>query len=367
MTDQDMSGGTAAARLVDVGGTSPLRAQSLYHGIADAMGPYDAPVIVMADPEAPFVSAGLHQDVGREIDVSACLQTNTPIIRRDIGGPMMELSAGDMMVHVVLPRNRPEAAGAAAGLYFRFAEPVIRTWRSFGLPVEHAAWGGIQLDRRRISQLNAGVIGRAAVVGGSIVRRFDPDIIATRARLPSDQLREQMRDAIRGHLARAADRPPDRAAIKEVLLGHLNDVLGWRLEGSSLRDDELAAVAWRDTQMDQSTHLFAGGRRMAGANLRAVGGLAFVDIVQHGAAGRVQLRLLERAGVIEELQITGELTALPGDGLEKLAPRLIGLRRDAPDLATRIHMQIGLLGVELPGVTAGDLATALRPVARRGG
>jgi lipoate-protein ligase A len=367
MSDQVPSGGSVVARLIDVGDISPLRAQTLHHGIADAMVPGDAPVVVMADPLAPFISVGVHQDVAREVDLQSCVQTNTPIIRREIGGPAAVLSAGDMLVHVVLPRGRPEAASAASGLYARFTEPVIRTWRSFGLPVELGPWGAIHLDRYRVTRLHAGLIGHAVVVGGSIVRHFDPDIIAQRAGLPSDRLREQMRDTIRQHLARATNRPADRTAIKEALLGHIGDVLGWRLEPAAPTDAELEAIGRRETQMADAAHVYAGGQRMARAELRAIGGLALVDIVHHGAAGMVRLRLLERAGVIEDLQITGELTALPADGLERLAARLVGLRRDAPDLATRIQVQLGLLGIEVPGVTAVDLATALRPVVRPAG
>ncbi|HJQ56901.1 MAG TPA: hypothetical protein VJ890_08335 [Vineibacter sp.] len=367
MTSEATSGAGTVARLIDIGGAVPLLAQALYHGIADAMRPGDAPVLAIADPTAPFVSAGVHQDVAREIDLKACLQSNTPIIRRETGGGAVVLSAGAMMVHVVLPRAHDEAATTAAGLYGRFGEPILRTWRSFGLPAEPGAWGGVLLDRYHVARLHVGLIGHAMVISGSLVRHFDPDTIAQRASLPSDHLRGQMRDAIRGYLTRSTNRLADRTSIKASLLGHMEDVLGWRLEEASLRDEEQAAIARRETQMADSMHVFSGGQRLARAELRAIGGLALVDLVRYGAAGMVRLRLLERAGVIEDLQITGELTVLPTDGLERLAPRLIGLRRDAPDLATRIQAQIALLGIELPGVTAAELATALRPVVRPAG
>ncbi|MCW5745707.1 MAG: lipoate--protein ligase family protein [Alphaproteobacteria bacterium] len=364
MAEQAIDDAAAVVRLIDAGRVSPLQAQAMYHGVADAMAPGDAPVVVLADPDSSFVSAGAYQDVAREIDLQSCVNTNTPVIRRATGGPAVMLTANDTMIHFVLPRGRTEAAGSAGGLYARFAEPLIRTWRAFGLPVEHGAWGGISLDRYRIGGVQAGVIGAVAVVGGSILQNVDADTIVQRASLPSDEVRDQLRQTIRERLSRATNRPPDRDSVRESLLGHVSGTLGWTLRPAALRDDEVAAIDQRAAQMADTSHVYSGGRRMALAELRAGRGLALVDLVHRGSGGMVRLRLLERAGVIEDIEITGELTSMPHDGLGKLEPRLVGLRRDAPDLATRIQVEMGLLGVELPGVTATELASALRPIVR---
>ena len=362
----EANGGTATVRLIDAGRTPILRAQALHHGIADAMGLDDTPVVVLANPDATFVSAGAHQDVMREIDMQSCVNTDTPVIRRATGGPALVLSSDDTLINFVLPRVRPEARIGLGGLYARFAEPVVRTWRSFGLPVDHDAWGGISFGRYRVGGVQAGRIGNTLIVGGNLLQTFDADTIAQRASLPSDEIRTQIRDSVRDGLARA-NRPLEGTIVREVLLDHVSSALGWTLQPSSLRDDELAAVERREMQMGSAEHVFSGGRRMARAELRAVRGLALVDLIHRSGGGLVRLRLLERAGVIEDIEITGELTCLPVDGLEALASRLIGLRRDAPDLAARIHSQIGLLGLELSGVTAADIATALRPFVRRPG
>jgi lipoate-protein ligase A len=362
MTNEATTGEAATGvRLIDAGCTSPLRAQALYHGIADAMTPGDLPVVVLAEPDAPFVSVGAHQDVSREVDTQACARSNMPIIRRATGGPALTLSANTMMVHFVLPRGRPEVGGSAVVLYGRFTEPLVRAWQAFGLPVERCAWGGIELARYRMAGVQAGMVGKALVVGGSLVTDFDADTIVRQASLPSDHIREQIRDMIRQRLSQAG-RPIDRAAVKAALSAGVGDALGWILQESALRDDEQAAIERRAAQMVQMRHLLAGGQRMANANMRATGGLKLVDLVHRSAGGLVRLRLLERAGVIEEIEITGELTSLPADGLEKLAAGLVGLRRDAPDLAVRIHGRMGLLGLELPGITAAELAAALKPV-----
>lgn len=358
--------GTTTVRLIDAGRTSMLRAQALHHGIADAMGLEDPPVVVLAEPDGAFVSVGAHQDVMREIDVQSCVNTGTSIIRRATGGPAVLLSDSDTLVHFILPRIRPEARTSASGLYARFAEPLIRTWQTFGLAAEQGAWGGISFGRYRIGGVHAGQVGNALIVGGNLLRTFDADVLAQRASLPSDEVREQLRATIREGVARA-NRPLERDSVTETLLDHIGATLGWTPAPSALRDDERAAVEAREMQMGDSRHVFSGGQRMARAELRAMRGLALVDLVHRGAGGLVRLRMLERAGVIEDIEITGELTSLPSDGLDRLASRLIGLRRDAPDLATRIQAQMGLLGIELSGVTAADLANTLRPIVRVAG
>jgi lipoate-protein ligase A len=358
--------GAATVRLIDAGATSPLRAQAMYHGVADAMTPDAPPVLLLADPQSSFISAGLYQDVMREIDVQSCVNTGTPIIRREIGGPAAVVSDKDTLVHFVLQRHRPEAAFSAAGLLARFAEPLRRTWDSFGLPAEHSAWGGLSLERYRVSGVQVGTAGNSVIVGGVLMHEFDAEVIAQRASVPSDETRTQLRDLVRERLERA-NRPPDRAAVREALIGHVGEALGWTLQESSLSDDEQAAIERREEQMAQASHVYCGGRRMAQAELRTGRGLNLVDLVHRGSAGLVRLRLLERAGVIEDIDITGEFMAVPSDAVEKLMPRLVGLDRNAPDLATRIHAAMGMLGLQLTGVTAVDLATALRPVVPRVG
>jgi lipoate-protein ligase A len=359
MADQP-AGGNTRARLIDVGSVPPLTAQATCHGIADAMQADDPPAVVLAGPESGFVSVGACQDVMREIDVQACISLKVPLIRRETGGPALWLSADDLLVHVVLPRSRPEARSGVSGLYARFAEPFVATWNAFGLQAERGAWGGIMLDRYRVGGIQAGLVRDVVIVGGSLLVTFDADLLARRASLPSEQLREQIHETVREAVSRA-QRPPTRQGVREVMLDRMASALDWTLEPSPLRDDELAAISRRELQMADEEHIFQGGRRMARAELRATGGVTMADLTYRGAGGQIRLRLLERSGAIAEIEITGDLTCLPSDGLERLAPRLVGLRRDAPDLAARIHGQMGLLGVELAGITAAELAIALRP------
>jgi hypothetical protein len=103
------------------------------------------------------------------------------------------LSDNDTLAHFVLPRHRPEAAVGAGGLYARFAEPLLRTWQTFGVPVAHAAWGGISLGRYDLASVQVGTIGNVVVVGGNLLHSFDAETLARRASLPSDEVRAQIR------------------------------------------------------------------------------------------------------------------------------------------------------------------------------
>ncbi len=346
-------------RLIDAGRVAPLQAQAIHHGVADAMALGHEPVVVLADPETPFISIGAHQDVSREIDLRFCRHNDLPVLRRATGGPALWLAPNNMMVHIIVPRARPESSGPVGPLYVRFVEPLLRTWQAFGIPVTRAIWGGVELARYRIGGLQIGFVGTTLMVGASLVTDFDPDTIARQAGLPSDVIRGRIGDVIREQLSQAGQ-APDRAAVKDALLAHLGSLLGWTLQESTLRDDERAAVARREAQMVQIRHLHAAGQRLANADQRARDGLTVVNCAHRGTGGLAHLRLLERAGVIEEIEITGELLPLSSDGLDKLAARLVGLRRDAPDLALRIQNALNLAGLELPGLTATEIAMVLR-------
>ncbi len=66
-------------RLLDMGMVSPLRSQSIYHGITATMTPGADPAILLCRPKSTYVSIGYFQEAGMEVDLAFCDENNIPV------------------------------------------------------------------------------------------------------------------------------------------------------------------------------------------------------------------------------------------------------------------------------------------------
>ena len=71
------------------------------------------------------------------------------------------------------------------------------------------------------------------------------------------------------------------------------------------------------------------------------------------------VHLLGRDGKIENLMISGDFTCLPPDGVDRLTARLTGAPLVLEPLLQTIEDVVKDLGLQMPGVSAFDLATAI--------
>ena len=82
--------------------------------------------------------------------------------------------------------------------------------------------------------------------------------------------------------------------------------------------------------------------------------------------GLLRARMLERDGVIVDLELCGDVDCLPAATLMDLARRLCGARLDDPRLGERVASLMQRLGVAAPGMSAGDVAAAISASRYRG-
>jgi len=75
--------------------------------------------------------------------------------------------------------------------------------------------------------------------------------------------------------------------------------------------------------------------------------------------GMIKVSLVDHEGTLEDVVISGDFTCLPPDGVDRLAAKLRGAKLTQDELAEAAHKAIEALGIELPGVAADDIATAV--------
>lgn len=350
----------SALRVLDFGSVSPVMSLAIWHGIADAIGAADDPVMTLANPDAPYICVGFHQDVGQEVDEAWCAAERMPIIRREAGGGAVLLDAPHLFVHFVFPRRL--ASGRAVALYPRFIAPLVETYRTLGVAAEYRALNDIHVDGRKIGGSAIAAIGEAVVFAGMILFDFDAARMARALRVPSEKFRDKLRTSLADYitsLRRELGAPPSRERVIEALLSHLPRTLDAHPRPSEAREDERVAIERRATSLVDPVGTSKRGRRAIAGGVKLMAGAALVETDRKAHGGLLRLRALARDGVLVDLELAGDFTCLPIDGPARLAAALRGLRLDSPDLPARIDHQIDALRLDMPGVVGGDIAAAL--------
>jgi lipoate---protein ligase len=181
---------TVRLRVIDLGLVSALRSQAAWYGIAKRLGRSDDPVLTLCEPAEPYVCIGLNQDSGLELDRDFCAANGIGILRRRLGGGAVLLDSRQLIFHFIVPEHvaprRPEQ------IYPHFIEPVLRTYRDFGIDARYRPLNDIHVDGRKIGGTAAAFIGEAAILGGMFLFDFDGAVMARCLRVPSEKFRDKL-------------------------------------------------------------------------------------------------------------------------------------------------------------------------------
>ena len=236
-------------RLINAGTLSPVRSQSIYHGLAHARTDTTPDTIVLATPAAPYVSIGFHQDTELELDLSYCEREGLPIVRREVGGGVVYLDSDQLFVQWIMdPRSLPRRVDQRFKL---FAQPLIDTYHELGVDARFRPVNDIHVDGKKIGGTGAGHVGNAEVLVGNFLFDFNSDRMARIVRAPSSEFRDAVRDHLARFmttLAREVVDPPDPSMVAGLYCNHLEHVLEAELfEGQPTADElrEIEAVEAR--------------------------------------------------------------------------------------------------------------------------
>ena len=230
-------------RVVDAGTVGALRSQALWHGIASAMKPGDAPVLSLCRPGEPYVSIGYHRRL-EEVDRELCRAERLPVIRRRIGGGPVLIDADQLFFGVTLPvRSAPAGVDR---LYATLLEPAAAAFRALGLDARIDGLNDIAVGERKISGTGAGQIGDAVVVVGNVIFRFDHERMARVLALPDGAMRAEYLRLMRRHVSSLQDEGLGGVTVADAtaaLRDAYEAALGAPLADAPLSGAEEAAVA----------------------------------------------------------------------------------------------------------------------------
>ena len=354
-------------RVIDFGLVPALRSQAVYHGIAETITETSDPVLSLASPETPYVCVGRHQEVGKEVDEAFCTSINLPVYRRHVGGGAVYLDKNQLFTHFIYPRGK--APEFARNLYPLFIEPVVRTYRDFGVNAAYRPINDIQVDGRKIGGTGAASIGEATLMVGSFMYDFDTETMAKCLKVPSEKFRDKLRQGLNDYmttLARELDTPPARDVLIEKFLGHCHDVLGVDPEFDQPTDEELAAIERAEQALADPDWTYAQGKKLVEMGVKISSGTHLTEAMFKAQGGLIRTSLLAHEGLVADLMLSGDFTCLPPEGITWLADALTATRLDAESLTAAAAETIERLGIELPGIAPADIASAVMAAVETG-
>jgi lipoate-protein ligase A len=347
-------------RILDFGLVSPIRSQAIFHGLGFNMAEDDDPLLCLCSPDAPYVSVGIHQEIGLEVDEDYCQRNSLSIYRRHVGGGAVYLDQNQLFTHFIYPRKK--APEYAVNLYPRFIEPVVRTYRDFGVDAEYRPVNDIHVRGRKIGGTGAASLGESTVMAGSFMFDFDTEKMSKCLKVPSEKFRDKLKSGLDDYMTtiiKELDAPPLRDDLLSRFFAHCADCLGVEPSPDDPTDGELAAIADQEAKLQDPEWTYRKGRKFVQMGVRISGDTLLTEAAHKAAGGMIRTRLLAKDGRIDDLMITGDFTCLPESGVEMLGESLRGEELIQGSLARRIDAIIKQADIEIPGVGADEIESAI--------
>ncbi|MGM0412624.1 MAG: lipoate--protein ligase [Pseudomonadota bacterium] len=347
-------------RVLDFGHQPAIRSQAVYHGVAHAMGPGDDPVLTLVNPDDPYVCVGLHQDIALEVDQDWCQEQGLPIIRRHVGGGAVYLDSDQLFFHFIYPVAK--APRFVADIYSHFIEPVLRTYRRFGIPATFRPVNDIHVDGRKIGGTGAATIGEATVMVGSFMFDFDVEAMARSLRVPSEKFRDKLRSGMADYIttfARELGEPPEREAVRDTFLEEVAAALAVEPELTEPGPVEELTIAEQERELQDPEWTWQQGRKFVEGGVKIAAGTHLTEGAHKADGGLLRARLLEKDDHIAELGLSGDFTVFPEDGIDHLAIALRGQRLEEDALRPAVASAMERLDLDIPGVGPDDVVAAI--------
>jgi lipoate---protein ligase len=332
--------------------------QALYHAAAHL----GREALIILRPATPYVCIGYHQDAQQEIDLEFANQNNIPVFRREVGGGAVYLDGDQLFFQLILRSNNPAVPSTVTDFYRKFLQPVVDTFRQFGVPAEYRPVNDIVTNGRKISGTGAAQIEESHVLVGNFLQDFNYEMMSRVLRVPDEKFRDKVYKTMSenlttfkretGNIPANADLAAELARRYEPLLGRLNPI---SLDGALIaKADELFA------EMNTPEWLLANDRRRPdAARVKISEGIFVSQKVAKTPGGLLRVTSVLQDGLLQDVHISGDFFIFPAYSLALLEDALKGKPAQAEALERVVTDFYSENAVESPGVTPADIAALL--------
>ncbi len=342
-------------------GTVPwLDSQLLYHALA-YLGREG---LFLLQPGEPYVCLGFHQTAAQEVEADYLAHNKIPLFRREVGGGAVYLDRGQLFYQLIVRADRPDVPASKDGFYRRFLEPVVETFRDFGVDAAFKPVNDIIVNNRKISGNGAAEINGMMILVGNFLMDFNYEMMAKSLRVPDEKFRDKVQkslsDALTTLQRELGDKAPTLEQLSARLIERFTPLLG-ELTPREV-DADLRAEAerlWRE-QFSHPDWLTANDRRKTDLrSVRIAEGVRVIERAYKSPGGLIRATAIERDGKLTSVHLSGDFFLFPAFRLPDLEAALEGVPAEASAVEMEISHFFEQHGVEAPGVTPSDIAVAL--------
>jgi lipoate-protein ligase A len=332
--------------------------QALYHAAAHL----GREALFVLRPATPYVCIGFHQDAQQEIDLAYTKEHNIPVFRREVGGGAVYLDGMQLFFQLIINEKHPGVPANIAQFYKVFLQPVIDTFRQFGVPAEYKPVNDIITSGRKISGTGAAQIDDMRILVGNFIQDFDYDTMSKCLRVPDEKFRDKVHKTMYENLTtflRESGQIPANKDLGDALSARYRELLGDVVPAdldSELTDkaDELLA------EMNTPEWLLSNDRRRPDSKqVKIAEGVYVIQKMLKTPGGLIRVTAVNQEGILKDVHISGDFFFFPADRLIDLEKSL----EDCPFEMAAINQVVEKFyqqnEVESPGVVPADFAKVL--------
>jgi lipoate-protein ligase A len=332
--------------------------QALYHAAAHL----EREALFVLRPATPYVCIGYHQDAQQEIDLEFARQNNIPVFRREVGGGAVYLDGQQLFFQLILKRDRPGVPANIAEFYKKFLQPVIDTFRQFGVPAEYKPVNDIMTNGRKISGTGAAQVDDMLILVGNFIQDFDYETMSKCLRVPDEKFRDKVHKTMYENLTtflRETGSIPANADLAAELARHYAPLLGEMITKPldaelTCKADELLA------EMNTPEWLLANDRRRTDAKqVKIAEGVFVIQKMLKTPGGLIRVTAVNQNGNLKDVHLSGDFFFFPSANLVDLEQALDGLPTESNAIAQVVSAFYQKHNIESPGVVPADFANVL--------
>lgn len=332
--------------------------QALYHAAAHL----GREALFILHPATPYVCIGYHQDAQQEIDLEFARQNHIPVFRREVGGGAVYLDGQQLFFQLILRHDRPGVPANIAEFYRKFLQPVIDTFRQFGVPAEYKPVNDIVTNGRKISGTGAAQVEDMLILVGNFIQDFNYEMMSRCLRVPDEKFRDKVHKTMYENLTtflRETGSIPANADLAAELARQYTPLLGEMIQKPldaelTQKADELLA------EMNTPEWLMDNDRRRPDAKqVKIAEGIYVIQKMLKTPGGLIRTTAINQNGKLSEVHISGDFFFFPSANLVDLEQALAGLPAETDAIAQAVTAFYQKFNVESPGVVPADFAVAL--------
>lgn len=332
--------------------------QALYHAAAHL----GREALFILRPATPYICIGYHQDAQQEIDLDFARENHIPVFRREVGGGAVYLDGQQLFFQLIVREDHPGVPANIADFYKKFLQPVIDTFRTFGVPAEYKPVNDIITSGRKISGTGAAQVEDMLILVGNFIQDFNYEMMSKCLRVPDEKFRDKVHKTMYENLTtflRETGGIPANADLAAELASRYAELLGEMVPKAldaelTRKADELLL------EMNTPEWLLSNDRRRPDSKqVKIAEGVYVIQKMLKTPGGLIRVTAVNHEGFLKDVHISGDFFFFPASGLIELEKTLENVPADAAAITQFVAGFYHQQSIESPGVVPADFAQVL--------